>query len=224
MDFQKEQTMREQIKEFVKMCIETLPISEPIYEFGALQVPGQEGYADLRPLFPGRKYVGCDIEKGPGVDAILNVQNIELPSESVGTVLILDTLEHVEFPRRAMEEVYRVLGPKGTTIIAAPMDYPIHRSPYDYWRFTPDAFRSLLTAFDSCFVDSAGQRNFPHTVVGIGFKHRPSEDRMNEFLRSFQEWKVRWHHPSGSRWNALVNPFIPPIVHKICRRIRRLAF
>jgi hypothetical protein len=215
--------MREQIKEFVKMCTETLPLFEPVYEFGALQVPGQEGYADLRPLFPGKKYVGCDMRDGPGVDAILDLQNTELPPESVGTVLILDTLEHVELPRVAMEEVHRVLGAEGTTIIAAPMDYPIHSSPYDYWRFTPDGFRSLLKPFDSCFVDSAGPSNFPHTVVGIGFKHRPSEDRMREFLRSLQDWKARWRHPSGSRWNAFVNPFIPPIVHRICRKIRRLA-
>jgi hypothetical protein len=38
--------MRESIKEFVKICAETLPIIEPIYEFGSLQVPGQEGFAD----------------------------------------------------------------------------------------------------------------------------------------------------------------------------------
>lgn len=33
--------MRQVIKDFIKICSETLPIKEPIYEFGALQVSGQ---------------------------------------------------------------------------------------------------------------------------------------------------------------------------------------
>ncbi|MFQ5929050.1 MAG: methyltransferase domain-containing protein, partial [Acidobacteriota bacterium] len=101
--------MRESIKHFVKICAESLPISDPVYEFGSLQVPGQEDFADLRPLFPSKKYVGADMRDGPGVDTILDLHDINLPSESVGTVLMLDTLEHVEFPRKAVEEIYRIL-------------------------------------------------------------------------------------------------------------------
>ena len=43
--------MRESIKQYVETVAETMPIAEPIYEFGSLQVPGQEGFANLRPLF-----------------------------------------------------------------------------------------------------------------------------------------------------------------------------
>jgi hypothetical protein len=67
--------MRESIKQFVKIAADTLPILEPIYEFGALQVPGQEGFADLRPIFAGKEYVGCDMREGPGVDRILKASN-----------------------------------------------------------------------------------------------------------------------------------------------------
>ena len=56
--------MRELIKQFVKICAETLPISEPIYEFGSFQVAGQEGFADVRPIFQGKEYIGCDIRGG----------------------------------------------------------------------------------------------------------------------------------------------------------------
>lgn len=56
------------VKQFVKIVAETMPITEPIFEFGSLQVSGQEGFADLRPLFPNKEYVGCDIREGPGVD------------------------------------------------------------------------------------------------------------------------------------------------------------
>lgn len=215
--------MRESIKQFVKICTETLPISEPIYEFGSLQVPGQESFADLRPLFPGMKYVGADIREGPGVDVILNLHDIKLPSESIGTVLIMDTLEHVEFPGKAIEEVYRILKSNGILIISSVMNFPIHDHPNDYWRFTPEAFISLLKPFTSSFADFAGEGYFPHTVVAIGFKEgNPST--LGEFMRRFEHWKRYWSNPLRSRdgWKGLVIPFTPPILLTIYRSIRRV--
>lgn len=214
--------MRESIKQFVKICAETLPIPEPIYEFGALQVPGQEDLADLRPLFLGKKYVGADMRKGSGVDVILNLHNIDLPSESVGTVLILDTLEHVEFPRKAIEEAYRILKPNGILVISSVMKFPIHDYPYDYWRFTPEAFRSLLKPFTVSLVDFAGESNFPHAVIGIGFKGSISENTMYEFTRRFKHWKAYWSNPISSGCKGLVKLFVPPILLDTYRKIRRL--
>lgn len=213
--------MRESIKQFVKICAETLPIFEPIYEFGSLQVPGQEGFADLRTFFPGKKYVGADIQKGPGVDIILNLHNIELPSESVGTVLILDTLEHVEFVRKAIEEVHRILNTNGILIISSVMNFPIHDYPYDYWRFTPEGFRSLLKIFTSSFVDFAGESSFPHTIVGIGCKGTIPDKNMEEFIMKFNNWKKLLDKPSENNWKSLLKFFIPPIFPFIFKKFRR---
>lgn len=94
--------MRESVKDLVRVVAETLPVAEPIIEFGSLQCPGQEGFADLRPLFRGKDYIGCDLHEGPGVDLVLDLHNINLPSGSAGTILCLDTLEHVEFCRDAL--------------------------------------------------------------------------------------------------------------------------
>ena len=87
--------MRKSLKDFARIVAETLPAAEPIYEFGARQVAGQERFADLRPLFPGKIYVGCDMRPGPGVNRVLDLHALDLPSDSVGTVLCFDTLEHV---------------------------------------------------------------------------------------------------------------------------------
>lgn len=211
--------MRELIKQFVKIIAETLPISEPIYKFGSLQMPGQEGFADLRPFFPSMKYVGCDMQEGPGVDRILNLHHLDLPPESVGTVLILETLEHVEFPRKAIEEVHRIIKPSGILVISSVMNFPIHDYPFDYWRFTPEAFRSLLKTFAYQFVDFVGERHFPHTIVGIGFKSPVPEDRMDEFMRKVEEWKRQVLMPPKS-WKTYVRLFAPPILLDLYRKIR----
>ena len=43
------------------------------------------------------------MREGPSVDVILDLHNIDLPSSSVGTVLLLETLEHVEYPYKALD-------------------------------------------------------------------------------------------------------------------------
>lgn len=184
--------LRNAVLDFVKICAQSLPIREPVYEFGSWQAPGQE-WGDLRPLFPGKRYVGADMRGGKGVDVILNLHEIDLPSASIGTVLCLETLEHVELPRRAIGEVFRILKPGGVFILSSVMAFHIHEYPADYWRFTPEGFRSLLRPFDDHVVESAGPADFPHTVVGVAYRggnNSPSDEEWGELKGRLQEWRV----------------------------------
>ncbi len=217
--------MRDLIKDFVRICAETLPVSEPIYEFGSLQVPGQEGFANLRPLFPGKKYVGADMRHGPGVDSILNLHDIALPSESVGTILTLDTFEHVEFPREAIAEIHRALKPNGILVISSVMNFPIHDYPYDYWRFTPEAFKSLLKPFAYSFVGFAGEESFPHTVVGVASKINLGNN--TEFTERVRLWKLHWSNPLiGNAYDLKYQAkmSVLTVLHRIFRGIRLFAY
>ena len=153
--------MRKSVKEFVEACVGALDFAEPIYEFGSLQVEGQEGFADLRVLNPEKIYVGCDLREGRGVDRVLDLHALDLPDGTAGSILCVDTLEHVEFPRRAVAEMLRVLKPGGIIVISSTMYFPIHEHPHDFWRFTPDGFASLLGEFEYSLIESAGWNNFP---------------------------------------------------------------
>ncbi len=215
--------MRQTIKDFISICSSTLPIEEPICEFGSLQVHGQEGFADLRPLFPGKEYIGADMREGPGVDKILNLHEIDLPAESVGTVICLDTLEHVEYTRRALEEIHRILKPNGIAVISSVMNFPIHDHPYDYWRFTPEAFRSLLKPFADSFVGFAGMEDFPHTVVGIGFK--AGNPPLRQFEKSYKEWKASQEiHAGLSTFKWLGKLITPPVLSRKGRKALGLTW
>jgi SAM-dependent methyltransferase len=183
--------MRNQINQFVKVCAEGIACPEPIYEFGSFQVPGQESISNLRPYFPGKKYVGTDFRQGAGVDVVLDLHHIDLPDASVGTVLLLETLEHVEYPHEAMKELFRVMKPDGVIIMSSAMNFIIHDYPNDYWRFTPEAFRSLLKAFRQSLVFAAGESLLPHTVVGIGFKGATDAD-LNALGGRMEEWRRYW--------------------------------
>ncbi|MCF7799366.1 class I SAM-dependent methyltransferase [Candidatus Woesearchaeota archaeon] len=208
--------MRKIVKEYVGITSKILPFKEPIYEFGALKVPGQEKKADLRPFFKGKEYIGTDMRKGPGVDKILNLHKLDLPKNSVGSAIVMDTLEHVEYPGKAMEEVYRVLKPGGTVIISSVMNFPIHGYPYDYYRFTPEAFRSILKPFETIIVESAGESNFPHTVVGIGVKGKLTTNQKKELKIKLTKWKKYW---SSMCRNSLATLLVPYIILKPIRQM-----
>jgi SAM-dependent methyltransferase len=212
--------MRQAIKDLVSIAAATLPIRGPIYEFGSLQVPGQEGFADLRPYFPDQEYVGADMRAGPGVDKVLNLHDIDLPEESVSTVLCFDTLEHVEYPHRALEQIHRILKPDGIAVISSVMNFPIHDYPYDYWRFTPGAFKSILKPFADSFVGFAGTEDFPHTVIGIGFKG--TVPQLSEFNRMYEEWQES-HMPQdkGHSLGRIVKLWAPPILIPVLLRLYR---
>lgn len=180
--------MRKNIRQLVTIMSKCLPFPEPIYEFGSLKVPSQEGVADLRSVFKGHDYIGADMCEGPGVDKVLNLHDINLPSESVGSVLCFDTLEHVEYPHKALQEIHRILMPKcGIAVIGSVMNFPIHDYPHDYWRFTPAAFESLLKPFKHSFVGFAGKKDFPHTVIGLGFKG--DVPNLSAFMEKYKQWQ-----------------------------------
>lgn len=200
--------MQTTMRKLVLILAEAYDFPEPIYEFGSFQVPGQKNRADLRFFFAGKKYIGGDIQKGPGVDRVLDLHKIDLPDESVGSVLIIDTLEHVEDCRRALDEVYRILKPGGILVINSVMYFPIHNYPLDYWRFTPEAFKSLLSRFGVSIVEPVGLTDFPHTVVGVAFKGKVPDETVKLFQQKLSDWK----RYSGQSWKEIMSMVLPPFM------------
>ena len=179
--------MRPHVWEFLRLCAQELVCPEPIVEIGAFQVPGQEAISDLRPLFPEKTYIGCDMQPGTGVDRIENIHQLSFRSGEVGTFLLSDTLEHVADPLRAMREIHRCLREDGLVIYTSVMNFPIHGYPNDYWRFTPEAFRSLATDFARAMIFFCGPKEFPHTVCGVAAKVDYSSEALKTLARRATE-------------------------------------
>ena len=174
--------MRGNIRQFVRVLVETLSLPQPIVEIGALQVAGQPYSADLRPLCAAAgytDYIGCDVRPGLGVDRIEDVHHLSFAADTIGTVLMLETLEHVKNPLQAMAEVWRVLQPGGLVVISSCMDFPVHEYPADYWRFAPQGFDLLLERFTPRRVYLQGAPVFPHTLAGVGHKAGPAEQHQH---------------------------------------------
>lgn len=67
----------------------------------------------------GADYKGADLMPGKA-DICLNMEAIELPDASVGVIVALMVLEHVD-DRRALSEIYRVLEPGGFALFMVPI-------------------------------------------------------------------------------------------------------
>jgi len=162
--------MRDNIHAFVAAAAESFPLAGPVFEFGSYIVGGQERIGNLRPLFPGRRYVGCDMREGPGVDRIEDLGKLTIASDSVPTVICVETLEHVFEVRKAADELMRVLKPGGIVLISTPFNFYLHGYPDDYWRLTPSCLQGLLAPLGATAVGWQGVDSFPHTVFAIGCK------------------------------------------------------
>jgi SAM-dependent methyltransferase len=183
--------MRDHTKAFCRLAAETFDCPGPVYEFGSYQVEGQEGYADLRALFPRREFIGCDMRPGPGVDRVEDVSRLTLGDASAGTVLCIETFEHVFEVRKAFDEVFRVLRPGGLLVFTSPLNFRIHGYPDDYWRMTPHCLRRMLDPYEARLVGFQGYHKFPHTVMALAAKSPAPPDfvlRADQFSEAYQHW------------------------------------
>jgi len=185
--------MRRNTRTLTEIVARTLELPRPVVEFGSYQVTGRPE-EDLRPIFGGDEYVGCDIRPGPGVDRVEDLEALTFADASVGTAVLLDTLEHVRDCPRAMAEVHRVLKPGGVAIATSVMDLFIHCRP-DYWRFTPEAFRWLFREFDETLIGFQGNPEKPHTVFAVGVKQpeRAMAAAFAEIERAYRRANRTWY-------------------------------
>jgi SAM-dependent methyltransferase len=192
--------MRDDAKVFVELVAKSFDPPGPVLEIGSLQTRGQEGYADLRAFFPGKDYTGCDVIAGPGVDRIADAAALDVPDGSIGTILAIDSLEHVPEPWRAAGEMHRVLAPNGLCAITMPFVFPVHYPP-DYTRFTPEGMAWLLRAFGAVRVFSLGDAQWPHSVYALAARGGGLD-----FDRSCARLLAAWE--AAGRFDALL-PFSP---------------
>jgi SAM-dependent methyltransferase len=150
--------MREAVIRYVKWVIERFPFVEPILDTCAGWEPNY-----YQPLFPGRRYIKQDMQDfdPPCIDILCDITNMKpIPDESIGLVLNCESLEHIQNPQKAIDEIHRVLRPNGLLILTTVMHFKIHRAPKDYWRFTPDGIEFLLSRFKilDCTLEGDSKR------------------------------------------------------------------
>ena len=90
-------------------------------------------------------YSGMDIREGPNVDLVVSdIYNwVEIDDESYDVVISGQAFEHMEFFWKAIVEIERILKSGGFCCIIAPSTGPVHRNPFDCFRFTAEGMSAM---------------------------------------------------------------------------------
>lgn len=117
-------------------------VKNPVIEIGA------GGEAFNKNIFGERyKFIATDICYFKGfIDVVCNGESLPFKSNSVGTIICTETLEHIPEYNKAIKEFYRVLLDNGSLILTVPFGYRLHQK-LDYWRFTPDGLKYILKPY-----------------------------------------------------------------------------
>jgi SAM-dependent methyltransferase len=201
-----------------RAACETWNLPGPVVEIGSYQVAGQEDLINLRSFFPRQIYHGLDVRAGPGVDCVADVEALPFADDAVGTVLALNTFEHVKHFWKGFDEIARVLKPHGAFLVACPFFFHIHNYPNDYWRFTPASLEVLLDPFPHRVLGWNGTDKRPNGVWAVAFKNEAPkitpnhfhqfQINLNHWAKQPMAWTKKWRYRLGS-WLFGKRPFAP---------------
>ena len=93
-----------------------------------------------------KSFVVVDIQPTPIVQMVVgSVTDMPIRSKSIDTILCFNLLEHVFDYESALSEMHRVMKPGAVLYGWVPFIIGVHGDPNDYWRYTPETLRALLS-------------------------------------------------------------------------------
>jgi len=181
--------MQEHVCAFIQSVSEAFQLQGPICEFGYSPGVDPSGGATLEGSFPEKGYLASQECEPAEIDRLEDLVRLPFPNGAVRTVISINTLEHVFEPRRAMEEMIRILAPGGLLIISSASAAESRARPDCYWQPTPHAIQRLLAGLQTTLIGWQGANPCAHTLFGIASKPPVAETflaSVNRFLDGFQ--------------------------------------
>ncbi len=106
------------------------------------------GMRQYKGLFVDYCYQSCDVEDGfhsrQKHDFWASIYNIPKRDNLFDVVLMLQVLEHLEFPLEGLKEVNRILKQDGVVFLSVPQAAGDHFEPHHYFNFTQYGLKSVL--------------------------------------------------------------------------------
>jgi SAM-dependent methyltransferase len=170
----------------IKSVVQIFQCPEPVVEIGSLVVDESMKVLDVKSLFPKKIFHGVDMRQGFGVAIRGDIERLPFQPHSIGTLLSLNTIEHVWDVHAAFREVERILEKDGVAVITSVFNFKIHNYPHDFWRFTPEALDRLTKAFKYKIFGFQGYRKRPRQVFVIVFGERYSFQDIKAQINDFE--------------------------------------
>jgi SAM-dependent methyltransferase len=204
------------IAAFVDSAIDAFELAGPLYQFGCCPKGDSGPWTRLRKGLPEGAYV----DFGWAEEA--EIERLPVPDGVARTVLCVDAFGYAFQPRRAMQEMTRILSPGGALLVCASVAVPPPDQPPAYWRLTPRGLEWLLSGMAARLVGWQGGEDFPHTLYGIGFKPPLGGTVLRGTTRFLDCFPARLDELAGPRgWRRWLTEFLVGWVGRGSERRRR---
>ena len=136
--------------EFIRRHVSSIDVAgREVLEVGARNVNGsvRELVCTLQP----RRYVGVDLEPGPGVDEICDAKELvsRFGPSTFDVVISTEMLEHVRDWHTVVTQFKAVLRPAGLLFLTTrSRGFPYHPFPEDFWRFELSDMEEIFSDCD----------------------------------------------------------------------------
>lgn len=101
-------------------------------------------------------YHGLDLKEGNNVHIVIEngYDWKEIEDETYDVVISGQAFEHIEFFWLTLEQVKRVLKPGGLFCLIVPSSGPVHRNPYDCYRFNQNGMKAMAKYINFTVIET----------------------------------------------------------------------
>jgi SAM-dependent methyltransferase len=137
-----------------------------------------QGHVKAHDIGLQTRYFSLDIRLSARPHIAADIMRLPVAWASVDVILCNAVLEHIPDPQTAVNEMYRVLRPKGQLLVSVPFIYPFHDRT-DYYRFSDMALEHMFAQFTDVEIHPMGDYLFAALL----------------FLTGFNFWLAKWFSP-----------------------------
>lgn len=157
-----------------------------------------------RELVPSEwEYVGFDIVQGENVDVVGDAHALStvFGRDEFNAVFAVSVFEHLLMPWKAAIEINRVMATGGVLFVSSHQAWPVHEYPWDYWRFSDQAWHGLFNAYTGFEIVDAvmGEPGYitPDVVHGPtdGLDQQPAWLATAVIARKIGDTELSWDVP-----------------------------
>jgi len=143
---------------FFEKGLQQLAKCKVVYDVGGGK-PFQKGMEKYKKMFANVNFKTIDVDPNYEPDIVGDIHNLPLNDGSADGVLCLSVLEHISEPKKAVQEMHRILRKDGIFLGWVPSIYPYHarKGVYpDNYRYFDDGLKTLFKDFSSVTVHNTG--------------------------------------------------------------------
>lgn len=123
------------------------------------------GIKPYESLFTNTNLIGFDIEKNDQVDVVGVNWDLPFDDNRFDAIICTQVFEHTAEIEKTVKEIKRVTKKNGLVYVSAPLAYPEHGAPFDYYRFTQYGLLHIFKGFE--FIKIMPQGGYINTMLRL---------------------------------------------------------